>query len=74
MNAMRVIAFCLNQSKSHAHIDEIRREALERLYTRLEIIDDAIRTLEKYQRFSPSREPKCIPCDAGRSTLKYLYP
>ena len=40
--------------------DHHRREALERLYERREVVDDLIRSLEDYQRQVPRKAP-CVP-------------
>lgn len=42
--------------------DELRSLALKRLYTRIAVVDDLIRSLEKYERF-PARKGRadCIP-------------
>jgi hypothetical protein len=42
--------------------DEIRNRALERLYTRIAVVDDLIRSLEHYGRFPVRKGPaQCIP-------------
>ena len=47
-----------NQRRS---INERRTEALQRLYARKNAVDDLIRSLEDYQRITPSRSADCIP-------------
>jgi hypothetical protein len=41
---------------------EFRNRALERLYTRMAVVDDLIRSLENYERFPVRKGPaQCIP-------------
>jgi hypothetical protein len=53
----------LDEGDRHGQaIDEIRDRALERLYTRMAVVDDLIRSLENYERFPLRKGPaQCIP-------------
>ena len=46
-------------------VNERRSEALRRLYARKEAVDDLIRSLEDYQRITPTRSADCIPLSAA---------
>ena len=46
-------------------VDDIRRDALMRLYARKAAVDDLIRSLENYQKTVPTRKAECIPFSAG---------
>jgi hypothetical protein len=42
--------------------DEIRNRALKRLYTRMSVVDNLIRSLENYGRFPSRKGPaQCVP-------------
>ena len=47
-------------------IDEIRRRALERLYSRKAAVDDLIRSLENYQRVREAGRAPVITLTADR--------
>jgi hypothetical protein len=46
-------------------VQDIRVQALERLYLRREAVDELIRSLEQYEETVPRRAP-CIPFSADR--------
>ena len=47
-------------------VDELRREALERLYQRRETVENLIRSLEDYQRVEAARSAVCVDINAVR--------
>ena len=65
---MKTLHLTLKGWNRYRQVDEIRREALERLYVRREAVDDLIRSLENYQRVGPpSSSASC--CTAGASAV-----
>lgn len=49
--------------------DELRREALQRLYRRRDVVDELIQTLELYEQERNPKLAACIPISAGRGWL-----
>jgi len=50
-------------------VDELRRQALARLYERRETVDNLIRSLENYQRTQTGTQAVCIDISARRKCL-----
>ena len=48
-------------------VDLLRRQALERLYTRRDTVDNLIRSLEDYQKSKTAAPPACIEITAHRT-------
>jgi hypothetical protein len=67
LNPMPMYRLSAAEWNRRRNSDELRRQALMRLYARKEAVDDLIRSLEEYQRFSPARKPQCAELSvAGR--------
>ena len=47
-------------------VNELRREALARLYERRDAVDNLIRSLEDYQRSRVETRPSCIDISVAR--------
>ena len=47
-------------------VDDLRRQALARLYERRETVDNLIRSLEDYQRSKVDTRPACIEFSSAR--------
>jgi hypothetical protein len=62
---MPTIRLSPDEWNRHRAIDQIRREALERLYARKHAVDDLIRSLENYQRCDPPRKTECVAFNAA---------
>ena len=50
-----------------ATVDDLRFEALQRLYLRREAVDALIRSLEVYEHVGILRRASCVPISAGRT-------
>ncbi len=46
--------------------DDLRVQALQRLYRRRDLVDELIQTLEQYEREQAPRLAACIPISVGR--------
>jgi hypothetical protein len=49
--------------------EDLRVQALQRLYRRREMVDELIQTLELYQEAERPRKAACVPISAGRGWL-----
>jgi len=47
-------------------VDVLRRQALERLYERREVVENLIRSLEDYERARTARRPACVDISSRR--------
>jgi hypothetical protein len=50
-----------------ATVDDLRFEALQRLYLRREAVDALIHSLEMYEHAGILRRAPCVPISAGRT-------